>query len=112
MGGQTGCAPGAGQGRGRVKLEWKPLAEQDKALIIDYLAEESPQVAIEQGDEIEHQVERLVEHPQLGRPGRIRGTRELVINRTPYIVAYRVTSTTITVLRVIHGAQRWPQRFS
>ena len=56
---------------------------EDKARIIDYIAEDSPQAAIEQGDEIERQVERLLEHPRLGRPGRVRGTRELVINRTP-----------------------------
>jgi toxin ParE1/3/4 len=91
-----------------VKLEWKSLAEQDKAQIIDYLAEESPLAAIEQGDEIERQVERLVEHPKLGRPGRVRNTRELVINRTPYIVVYRLTPTTITILRVLHGARQWP----
>jgi toxin ParE1/3/4 len=92
-------------------LEWKPLAEQDRTQIIDYLAEESPLAALAQGDEIEQQVERLVKHPGLGRPGRVRGTRELVINRTPYIAAYRVTANTITILRVLHGAQRWPKRF-
>jgi toxin ParE1/3/4 len=94
-----------------VRLEWTPLALQDQAEIIDHLAEDSPLAALEQGDEIEQQVERLLDYPQLGRSGRVRGTRELVINRTPYVVAYRVTATTITVLRVLHGAQQWPRRF-
>jgi toxin ParE1/3/4 len=85
-------------------LEWKPLALQDQAQIIDHLAEDSPLAALGQGDEIEQQVERLLDYPQLGRPGRVRGTREPVINRTPYLVAYRITATTITILRVLHGA--------
>lgn len=94
-----------------MRLEWKPLAQGDLDAIMDYLAGESPQAAIDQGDEIHRQVERLLEHPRLGRPGRVRGTRELVVNRTPYIVAYRVSPTVITILRVLHGARQWPGSF-
>ena len=42
------------------------------------------------------------------RPGRVAGTRELVITGTPYVAAYAVTAETIRILRVLHGAQRWP----
>jgi toxin ParE1/3/4 len=44
----------------------------------------------------------------MGRQGRCAGTRELVIARTPYIVAYRIERLAVVVLRVLHGAQRWP----
>jgi plasmid stabilization system protein ParE len=44
----------------------------------------------------------------MGRPGRIEGTRELVISRTPYIAAYRIVGNTVRILRVLHGAQQWP----
>jgi toxin ParE1/3/4 len=44
----------------------------------------------------------------MGRPGRIDGTRELVINSTPYIAAYRIEGETVRILRVLHGAQQWP----
>jgi plasmid stabilization system protein ParE len=44
----------------------------------------------------------------MGRPGRIEGTRELVISRTPYIAAYRIAGDNVRVLRVLHGAQQWP----
>ena len=44
-----------------------------------------------------------------GLPGRVDGTRELVIDRTPYIAAYRVAGVTVQILRVLHGAQRWPE---
>jgi toxin ParE1/3/4 len=48
----------------------------------------------------------------MGRPGRVKGTRELVIVGTPYIVAYRIKGDAVQVLRVLHGAQKWPQGFS
>jgi addiction module RelE/StbE family toxin len=53
-------------------------------------------------------VEGLVQFPEMGRPGRIEGTRELVISRTPYIAAYRILGETVRILRVLHGAQLWP----
>jgi toxin ParE1/3/4 len=56
-------------------------------------------------------VERLREFPALGRPGRVAGTRELVIPGTPYIVPYRVTGEGIHVLTLMHSSQRWPERF-
>jgi toxin ParE1/3/4 len=47
---------------------------------------------------------------EIGRQGRAPGTRELVIARTPFIVAYRLHNETIEILRILHGAQRWPDR--
>ena len=50
--------------------------------------------------------------PEIGRPGRIDGTAELIIQRTPYIASYRIAGKTIRILRVLHGAQIWPQELS
>jgi toxin ParE1/3/4 len=52
----------------------------------------------------------LLENPKLGAPGRIPGTRELVIPKTPYIVPYRVRGTKIEIARVYHTSRRWPDR--
>ena len=54
---------------------------------------------------------RLAEMPAAGRPGRVSGTRELVVPGTRYIVAYRVRNNVLEVLRVMHGARSWPERF-
>jgi toxin ParE1/3/4 len=50
-------------------------------------------------------------NPHMGRPGRVPGTRELVIRRTRYIVPYRVHGETLQILRVYHSARRWPDSF-
>ena len=52
----------------------------------------------------------LLENPKLGAPGRVPGTRELVIPKTPYIVPYRVRHSTIEIARVYHASRRWPDR--
>ena len=49
---------------------------------------------------------------QSGRPGRVAGTRELVVTGTPYVAAYQVTRETVRILRVLHGAQQWPDDLS
>ena len=93
-----------------MKLEWLPQALNDFDEIVDYIAEDNPEAAIEQGDEIETQVNGLLANRHLGRPGRVKGTRELVIVRTPYVAAYRVKKETIQILRVLHGARLWPDK--
>jgi toxin ParE1/3/4 len=59
---------------------------------------------------IRHIVEQtsgLTFYPRIGRSGGVEGTRELVISNTPYIVIYRIRER-VEILRVRHGAQRWP----
>jgi toxin ParE1/3/4 len=55
-------------------------------------------------------VERLGAFPAIGRPGRVAGTRELVVSGTPYIVPYRVRGERVQIITVLHSAQRWPDR--
>ena len=95
-----------------MKIVSSPEAIQDLILLRAYIAEESPAGAQRIVLRILHDVEHLLpDNPQTGRPGRVPGTRELVIPRTPYIVPYRVQGATIQILRVFHGARRWPERF-
>ena len=56
-------------------------------------------------------VAQLAEQPGLGRPGRVHGTRELVVSKTRYIVPYRVRSDTVEILRVFHTSRRLPERW-
>ena len=95
-----------------MRLEWSILAQADRDAIFDYIEADSPRSAIAVDDRIREQVEKLARFPESGRAGRIEGTRELVILRTPYIVAYCITGNAVRILRVLHGARRWPDDIS
>jgi toxin ParE1/3/4 len=94
--------------RKRVRLVWSAPAMSDRIAIFDYITSDNPRVAVAVDERIRSQAEHLKRFPEAGRPGRISGTRELVIHRTPYIAAYRVTGGVVRILRVLHGSQRWP----
>lgn len=89
-------------------LVWLRRAINDRDAQLDFIAQDNPLAAVSQGDRIDEQVDILLQHPQMGRPGRKQGTRELVISRTPFIVVYRLKGRRIELLRLLHGAQKWP----
>ena len=91
-----------------LKIEWLPLASANRFEQLDYIAQDNPLAAIDQDERIERQIDMLLQHPQMGRPGRKKGTRELVISRTPFIVVYRAKGPRIEIIRLLHGAQQWP----
>lgn len=83
-------------------------AQADIEAAFAYIAQDSPRAAQTVVERILASLESLPEHPGMGRPGRVEGTRELVIARTPYVAVYEVTTQGVAVVRVIHGAQNWP----
>jgi toxin ParE1/3/4 len=93
-----------------VRIEWHPLARADLAGLVVYIATDDVSAAYRVHDSFREQIEKLATHPEIGRSGRVRGTRELVISGTPYVAAYRVAGDVVTVLRVLHGARRWPHK--
>ena len=93
-------------------IDWSQRAAGDLASLRAYIAEDDPAAAQRVVLHIIHSVENLLaDQPQMGRPGRVPGTRGLVVPRTPYIVPYRVRDNRIQVIRVYHGARRWPDHF-
>lgn len=91
-----------------MRLVWDSFALADRRAIYDYIEPEDPRAAVRIDERLSTAVERLRDFPQSGRPGRVDGTRELVVGGTPYIIAYRVGADHVRLLRVLHGAQRWP----
>ena len=88
---------------------WSLEALQDLADLRTYIAQDDPAAARRVVLDIIKSVEQLLpENPAMGRPGRMPGTRELVIPRTPFIVPYRIKGGTLQILRVYHAARRWP----
>jgi addiction module RelE/StbE family toxin len=71
-------------------LEWKASAVADLMAIVDYISDDNPDAALALMDEIQGKVEQLPAHPKRCRPGRVNGTRELVV-RPNYIVIYNAS---------------------
>lgn len=91
-----------------LALEWRSTARADLLAIIDYISDDNPDAAQALKDEIETKVAMLLTHPKAFREGRVDGTRELVV-RPNYVVVYIESPSAITILRVLHAAQQWPQ---
>lgn len=91
-----------------MQVRW--LSRATRALIAahDYIAKDNPNAAKEFFRHVIHSVEQLAQYPQVGRAGRVPGTRELVLTRYPYIVPYRVNGLEVQVLHVLHSSQIWP----
>jgi toxin ParE1/3/4 len=94
-----------------LRVEWLPAAEWSFRSIIEFVKKDNPHAARGLAERVMTAVESLADNPMRGRSGRVSGTRELVIAGTPYIVPYSVNGSTIIVIRVLHGAQRWPNEF-
>ena len=95
-----------------MTILWSPEAIEDLNSLRAYIAEDDPFAARRVVLHIMHSIEQLLpENPQMGRPGRVPGTRELVIPKTPFILPYRLQRNVIQILRVYHGARRWPDSF-
>lgn len=93
-----------------MRLRWTRLAEQDLDAIAQYIGQDSPASAARVVLELIDQAETLLpRNPAIGRPGRVIGTRELVIGSLPYIIAYRVRDKDLEILRVLHTSRAWPQ---
>ena len=94
-----------------MRIWLTPRASEHLLAAYDYLQTSSPAAAKSQLTKIFDAIDRLQQYPFSGRKGRIDGTRELVVPRTPFIVAYVVAGYEIQVLAVLHGSQRWPESF-
>lgn len=91
-----------------MRLAWSRYALTDRDAIFSYIEADSPRAAIRIDEAIEAAARQLIAFPDSGRSGRVSGTRELIIPRTPYILSYAVTVDTVRILRVLHGARIWP----
>lgn len=94
-----------------MKLRWTRFALEDLRHLHEYIAEDNPHVAGRMIARIQEAALHLKRHPQMGRQGRVQGTRELVIAGTPYIVVYIPDGIEVQIVAVFHSAMRWPDNF-
>ena len=92
-----------------MHLHWTPEAIADRDAIYDYIEADNPAAALAMDELFEEKASRLIDHPHLGRTGRVTATRELVAHHH-YILVYDVTGDRVRMLRVLHTARQWPQQ--
>ncbi len=90
-----------------MEIKWLSLALKDLDEIFDFIAKDNKTAAKKILKLIWEETKILSKHPQIGKPGRVDGTRELYITKTNFIVPYRVKKNTIEILRVFHSARDW-----
>ena len=90
-----------------MKVLWTPQALQDRADVWDYIAADNPPAAARMDELFSYAVARLADHPKLGRPGKIQGTRELVTHES-YRLVYEINGEIVWVLALVHTAREWP----
>jgi toxin ParE1/3/4 len=94
-----------------MKLLWTELALADLAALHEYISADDAVAADQMLNRIVSLAEtQLSRMPDSGRLGRVPNTRELVVTGSPYFLPYRIAGETIQILRVIHGARRWPAK--
>ena len=92
-----------------MKVVWFKKAIWDLESAKNYITQDDPLAAQQVVSRIKETVSLLSEQPGIGRPGRVPNTKELVVDRTPYILPYRVRDNRIEILRVLHAARQWPK---
>lgn len=94
-----------------MQIIWSTEAEADLEEAFEHISAENPQAALKLFYRVKEKVELLVDHPGLGKPGRVPGTKELVITNTPFVVPYRVLpqKKQLQIIRVFHSSREWPE---
>jgi toxin ParE1/3/4 len=93
-----------------VTIVWSPRAIEHLTLLRSYVARDNPKAANRIAGTLLGAVDLLAELPNLGRPGRVAGTRELVVPGTPYVIPYRLRGDRLEVIAVFHARQNWAKQ--
>lgn len=89
-------------------LKYTRIAIDDLRQAYSYIAFDNPQNAHEIIERIRYSINMLCIHHHLGRPGRVKNTREFVVTKTPFIVIYKKNKSELWILNVLHVARKYP----
>lgn len=93
-----------------MRIVWSRRAIRHLVSLRKYIAKDSGQSASLVAMRILHAIDLLQTQPEIGRPGRVLGTRELIVPDTPYVIPYRVRQARLELIAVFHGRQQWPPK--
>ena len=90
-----------------MNVIWSPLALLDRADIWDHIASDNPRAAVRIDELFSDAAARLGDHPKLGKPGKVAGTRELTPHES-YRLVYEIAGDELWILALVHTARLWP----
>ena len=93
-----------------MRVRFTKLANEDLQQAYLYIVQESPESARDIIERIKKAINTLCQYSSLGKPGRIKGTREFVVSNTPFILVYRQKQGTLQILSVLHTSKKYPYR--
>lgn len=94
----------------RLKVRWTRRAHGQLEKALEHIAEDNPQAARQVAERV-YKAERLLSrNPTIGRPGRVNGTREWVVEGAPYLIGYLLQDHELVILALLHSKQQWPTR--
>lgn len=91
-----------------MKLTWTRQAVSDLTEARQFIAKDNPAAARRVADQLLFAAVTLVRNPEIGRAGRIEGTRELVVPNSKYVLIYRVGDRQVEILHLFHARREWP----
>ncbi len=94
-----------------MTVEWTPLATAHLRSVFEYIARDNSAAAERVLAQVFAGVERLERFPNMGRSGRLEGSRELVMAGTPFVVPHRINRNRVEILAVFHASRKWPEQF-
>jgi toxin ParE1/3/4 len=94
-----------------MQIRWTNTALDNLDAAVEYIAADNAAAAKKVAQKIWDTIQLLKDQPGLGRPGRVTGTRELVVSGLPYIVPYIEKDGAIIILRIMHSSIKWPSIF-
>ncbi len=86
-------------------IRWTTKAAEQFEAAVKHIQQDNPTAGRNLAQGVSDQIEQLATFPGIGRPGEVKGTRELV--NPPYVVVYRFTEEIVEILHIYHGAQDW-----
>ncbi|PCE27975.1 addiction module toxin RelE [Paraburkholderia acidicola] len=90
-----------------MKVVWTPEAEQDRDDVWEYIAADNAAAAARMDELFSDAAAQLEYFPELGGPGRIEGTRELIPHES-YLLVYEIEGDTVWMLALVHTSRQWP----
>lgn len=94
-----------------MHVRWTTPAREQLVSAYEFIADENRAAAARITEQIWETTQLLARHPMAGRPGRVSGTRELVVSGTPFVAAYSVAKKEVRILAILHASRKWPDEF-